>query len=343
VQKNRLALLALTALAAVLVASIGAAVRGGAAWAAPQATFKACLVTDIGGLNDKSFNHLAYVGLTRAQTKLNVQTRVIQSKSPQDYIPNLSTCARQGYGVTIAVGFLMTDAMDAVATRFPKSKFAIVDVNISDLKHHPKNVQGLLFREQEAGYLVGYLAAAVQLRFHMGQAVGAVGGIKIPPVDRYIAGYVAGAKKANPKVKFFNAYSQDFVDQAKCKEAALDEIAKGATVIFQVAGQCGLGALDAAKEKQLYGIGVDADQGFLGQHVLTSALKKVDVAVYSAIAAAKVGKLNTNTNAIFTVKNGGIGTGRIATRVPKDLIAQLNSIRNKIRDGVIKNIPSTIK
>jgi basic membrane protein A len=343
VQKNRLALLALTALAAVLVASIGAAVRGGAASAAPQATFKACLVTDIGGLNDKSFNHLAYVGLTRAQKKLNVQTRVIQSKSPQDYIPNLSTCARQGYGVTIAVGFLMTDAMDAVATRFPKSKFAIVDVNISDLKHHPKNVQGLLFREQEAGYLVGYLAAAVQLRFHMGQAVGAVGGIKIPPVDRYIAGYVAGAKKANPKVKFFNAYSQDFVDQAKCKEAALDEIAKGATVIFQVAGQCGLGALDAAKEKQLYGIGVDADQGFLGQHVLTSALKKVDVAVYSAIAGAKAGKLNVNTNAIFTVKNGGIGTGRIATRVPKDLIAQLNSIRNKIRDGVIKNIPSTIK
>ena len=341
--KKRFTLLALTALAVVLVATIGAAVRGSTASAAPEATFKACLVTDIGGLNDKSFNHLAYVGLTRAQKQLGVQTRVIQSKSPQDYIPNLSACARQGYGITIAVGFLMTDAIDAVATSFPKSKFAIVDVNISDLKHHPKNVQGLLFREQEAGYLVGYLAAKVQLRFHMGEVVGAVGGIKIPPVDRYIAGYVAGSRKGNPKVKFYNAYSQDFVDQAKCKEAALDEIAKGATVIFQVAGQCGLGALDAAKEKNLFGIGVDADQGFLGQHVLTSALKKVDVAVYSAIRGAKAGNLKTNTNAIFTVKNGGIGYGRIATRVPKDLIAQLVSVRNQIRDGVIKNIPQSVK
>ncbi len=342
-KKQRLTPLALTAVAAVLAAAIAVAVPGGSANAAPQAAFKACLVTDIGGLNDKSFNHLAYVGLQRAQKQLGVSGRVIQSKSPQEYIPNLSACVQQGAGLTIAVGFLMTDAIDAVATKFPKAKFAIVDVNISDLKHHPKNVQGLLFREQEAGYLVGYLAAAVQLRFHMNQAVGAVGGIKIPPVDRYIAGYVAGAKKANPKVKFFNAYSQDFVDQAKCKESALDEISKGATVIFQVAGQCGLGALDAAKEKKLYGIGVDADQGYLGQHVLTSALKKVDVAVYSAIRGAKAKNLKTNTNAIFTVKNGGIGYGRIATKVPKDLVKQLVSVRNKIRDGVIKNIPSTVK
>ena len=129
------------------------------------------------------------------------------------------------------------------------------------MKSKPKNVRGLLFKEQEAGYLVGYLAGLVtKQEGGSQQVIGSVGGQKIPPVDRYIAGYRAGAKKANPGITTLNAYSQDFVDQAKCKELALDQIARGAQVIFQVAGQCGLGALSAAKEKNVRGIGVDADQ-----------------------------------------------------------------------------------
>ena len=148
----------------------------------------------------------------------------------------------------------------------------------------PKNVRGLLFKEQEAGYLVGYLAGLlVKEEAGSRQVIGSVGGLKIPPVDRYIAGYQAGAKAANPGIETLNSYSQDFVDQAKCKEAALDQIGRGARVIFQVAGQCGLGALSAAAEKNVRGIGVDADQAYLGEHVLTSALKKVDVAVFQTI------------------------------------------------------------
>ena len=104
--------------------------------------------------------------------------------------------------------------------------------------------------------------------------VSTVGGQKIPPVDHYIAGFQAGAKAANPDLKFLNAYSQDFIDPAKCKEIALDQIAKGSKVVFQVAGQCGLGALDAAKEKGVQGIGVDADQAYLGEHVLTCARRR---------------------------------------------------------------------
>ena len=117
--------------------------------------------------------------------------------------------------------------------------------------------------------------------------IAAVGGLKIPPVDRFIGGYYQGAKAAYPAVKVEHSYSQDFVDQAKCKEAALNHIANGATVVFQVAGQCGLGVLSAAKEKGVFGIGVDADQGYLGTHVLTSATKKVDVAVFKTIEAAQ--------------------------------------------------------
>ena len=123
------------------------------------------------------------------------------------------------------------------------------------------------------------------------QVIGSVGGQKIPPVDRYIAGYQAGAKDAVPGITTLNAYSQDFVDQAKCKEAALDQIARGAHVIFQVAGQCGLGALSAAKEKNVRGIGVDADQAYLGPHILTSALKKVDVAVFETIQSVQDGSI----------------------------------------------------
>ena len=135
-----------------------------------------------------------------------------------------------------------------------------------------------------------------------GKAVGSVGGLKIPPVDRYIAGYQYGAKKAFPGIKMLNDYSQDFVAQAKCKEKALNQIAQGSVVEFQVAGQCGLGVLDAARSKKVFGIGVDADQGYLGSQVMTSALKKVDVAVYTAITGAKNGTLKGGTNAIFGAK-----------------------------------------
>jgi len=328
----------------IAFAVLGAAVRGDQASARTQA-LSACLVTDIGGLNDKSFNHLAYVGLQKSQKQLGVNGRVIQSKSPADYIPNLQACVRQGAKVTIGVGFLMTDAMDAVASRFPSSKFAIVDVDVTGLKHKPKNVQGLLFKEQEAGYLVGY-AAGLWTKLHPidgQQVIGSVGGIKIPPVDRYIAGYQFGAKKADPGIKVLNDYSQDFVAQAKCKEKALNMIANAAGVVFQVAGQCGLGALDAAKEKKVLGIGVDADQGYLGAHVMTSALKRVDVAVSSAIIAANKGGLKTGINAIFDAKKGGVGVGKWSGKVPVSIRNAVAAQQRLLAQGKVKGIPQTVK
>ena len=184
--------------------------------------------------------------------------------------------------------------MDTIASAFPNNKFAIVDDDVTFMKHKPKNVEGLLFSEQQAGYLVGY-AAGMWAKSHGGKAVGSVGGLKIPPVDRYIAGFQYGAKKADPGIKTLNGYSNDFVKQAKCKETALNQIAQGSVVEFQVAGQCGLGVLDASHEKGIFGIGVDADQGYLGSWVMTSALKRVDVSVYNAIQAANHGTLEGGT------------------------------------------------
>jgi basic membrane protein A len=340
VRKRWLTLAAL-AVATVLLASVFAAMRGNSASAAHKATFSACLVTDIGGLNDKSFNHLAYVGLLTAE-KHGIKGRVIQSKSASDYIPNLQACVKSGAGITIGVGFLMTDAMDAIATSFPSDKFAIVDVDVTTMKGKPKNVAGLLFKEQEAGYLVGY-AAGLYVKATGGTAVGSVGGLKIPPVDRYIAGYQFGAKKADPGIKVFNDYSQDFVKQAVCKEKALNQIAQGSTVEFQVAGQCGLGVLDAAKEKKVFGIGVDADQGYLGPQVMTSALKKVDVAVYSAISKTKAGKLAGGKNAIFDAKVNGVGYGKWSPRVSAKIKTAVAAQFKLLRAGKVKGIPATVK
>ena len=147
-----------------------------------------------------------------------------------------------------------------------------------------------------------------------------MGGQKQPPVDRYIAGYQAGAKAAFPGVKTLNGYSQDFENQAKCKEVALNQIASGSVVVFQVAGGCGLGALEAAKSKGLCGIGVDNDQRFLGPYVLTSARKKVDQAVYLAIKTAKAGKFKGGHNLTYGLKNGGVALGRFgAKRMPAAL------------------------
>src|SRR5439155_12754608 len=197
-----------------------------------HAAIKVGLVTDIGGLNDRGFNHLAYVGLQTAQKKLGVTGQVAESKSAADYIPNLSNFAQQGYDLVVAVGFLMADAVDAVATKFPNTKFAIIDYDASTLKDKPANVQGILFKEQESGYLAGALAALELKSQHKKGVFSTVGGLKIPPVDRYIAGFQAAVKKYYKGAKTLNGYSQDFVDQAKCKEVALKQIAQGSQVVF---------------------------------------------------------------------------------------------------------------
>jgi basic membrane protein A and related proteins len=303
--------------------------------------FKVGLSTDIGGLNDRSFNHLAFVGLQRAGRELGVETRVVQSKSPADYIPNLSALARQGYDLIIGVGFTEIQALEAVAKQFPKSHFAIVDVSNAD-EGKLKNVQGLLFKEQEAGYLAGY-AAGLAAKARGGTTVSSVGGQKQPPVDRYIAGYQAGAKAAVPGIKLVNGYSQDFANQAKCKEVALNQIAGGSVVVFQVAGGCGLGALDAAKEKNVWGVGVDADQAYLGTYVLTSALKRVDTAVYDSIKDAKNGKFQGGRDTIYGLHDDGVGIGKFSPKAPKDLEGKVEAVRKQIVSGKISDIPTTVK
>ena len=309
--------------------------------AAPQGKkIKVGLVTDIGGLNDRSFNSLANKGLEDAKKTLGVEGRVITSKSNADYVPNLTTLAQQKYDLIIGVGFLMADAIGTVAQKFPETNFALIDAAQATLKGKPTNVEGLLFAEQEAGYLAGTIAG-LYAKDNDITTVSSVGGQKIPPVDHYIAGFKAGAEKANPDVKVLNGYSQDFVDQAKCKELALNQIERGSGVVFQVAGQCGLGALDAAKQKGAQGIGVDADQSFLGEHILTSATKKIDVAVTDTIKTVQDGTFEAGKDTVFDTKVDGVGIGKISAAGSK-YQAQIDDVLAQLKAGEI-DVPDTVK
>jgi basic membrane protein A len=312
----------------------------GATTASGGGEFRVGLITDIGGLNDRGFNHLAYVGLQRAQKELGVKGRVVQSESPSEYIPNLTALARQGYDLVIGVGFTEIQAMTAAAKRFPETHFAIVDVSNADVGK-PKNVEGLLFHEEQVGYLAGY-AAALAAKAKGANTVSSVGGQKQPPVDRFIAGYQAGAKKAVPGINTPNAYSQDFANQAKCKEIALNQIAAGSAVVFQVAGGCGLGVIDAAAEKNVWAIGVDADQSYLGTQVLTSATKGVDTAVFLSIKDAKEGDFKGDRDAVYGLGQEGVGLGKFSTKAPKSIEPQVRKIEAQIKSGKIKDIPTTV-
>jgi basic membrane protein A len=300
------------------------------------------LISDIGKFNDRSFNQSQKEGLDRAKADLGVKTSELQSNSTSDYIPNLTTAVRKKANLVIAAGFLLADATNTVAKANPNLHFAITDY---DVKGPPfngrKNVQGLTYAANESGCLVGYLAAEMAKKQGGKQVIGAVGGLKIPPVDIWIAGYQFCAKKFNPNIKVLIGYSQDFVASDKCKTVAENQIAQGAQVLFQVAGGCGLGTLKAADEHHIWGIGVDKDQYNDAQRVLTSGVKRVDNGVFAAVKQVTEGKFRGGSNLLFNLKNKGMDVGKINPAVPKSFIEKMNQIKHQIISGQLK-VPAAL-
>jgi basic membrane protein A len=323
---------------AALLAAVGFVASG---VAAPQQTFRAGLVSDVGRFNDKGFNQAQLAGLQRARRVLKVQIRAVESRSAQDYVPNLASMARQGFNIIIGAGFLMANELKQVADQFPNVRFALTDYDVKGAPFNgtTRNVEGLTYATQQNSYLVGCLAARVASR-EGGRNIGVVGGVKIPPVDTFLAGYRAGAQKCVPGTTVQIGYSQDFIDQAKCKSVATNQIEAGARVIFNVAGPCGLGALDAAKEKGMQGIGVDADQAYLGDHIMTSALKKVDEAAFTAAQEVQDGSFKPGADQVFDVQSGGVGYGEVNAEGEK-YKSQVDDQLAKIESGEITDIPTT--
>jgi basic membrane protein A len=320
------------------------------------------LVTEPAGI-ENPYMHGAYLGLERAVRELGIRGRALTPAPREGYVPSLSLLARQKYDLVIGFGFqaglaararggsLSRDdspraqlralsyfavaAIDRVATEFPETRFASIDFAHDDLAHRPKNVLGIVFREEQAGYLAGHLAALVLTLSPGEEVISSVGGQRVPAVERFIAGYQAGARGANPRVTTLNSYTDDFLDPVKGRSVALSQIAKGSRVVFQVASACGLGALEAAGERGIWGIGVDVDQSHLGPHMLTSAVKKLDVAVFDTIEELVRGTLETGRTSRFSLRNRGVDLGTISAAVPRSFKAEIEDVRAEIVAGKI--------
>jgi basic membrane protein A and related proteins len=265
---------------------------------------KVGMVSDTGGIDDRGFNEFSINALEKAEADFGLETRVYVSNSAEDYLPNLTSAAEDGNQLIVGIGYLLTPDLVTVAEQYPDSKFAGIDnfygadgCEEAGTCQLP-NALGMIFPTEQSGYLAGVLAATMT----KSGVVASTAGKSIPPVNNWIAGYQQGIIDTNPDVKILNAYSDDFVDQAKCKEITLDQIAQGADIIYQVAGKCGLGAIDAACEKGAFAIGVDADQGSLGKCVVTSTLKPLETAVYGVIKRLVEGTLETGKNEVFGLK-----------------------------------------
>jgi basic membrane protein A and related proteins len=307
----------------------------------------AALVSDVGHFNDKSFNQSQLEGLNRAKSDLGITVIPLQSNSASDYLPNLTSAIRRKSDLIISAGFLLAPATATVAKRYPNTHFAITDYTVHADPFADKagkvltpNVEGLTYAANESGCLVGVLAAKMAEKQGK-KIIGAVGGLKIPPVDIWIAGYRFCAQKAVPGTKVLVNYSQDFVASDKCKTQAENLISQGAQVLFQVAGLCGGGTLKAADDAGIWGIGVDKDQYNDAKRVLTSGVKRVDNGVFDAIKQVQDGKFKGGSDLLFNLKNGGMSVGKINPAVPKAFIDEMNQYKQQIISGKLK-VPAAL-
>jgi len=338
-------------IALVAVVTTANALGGAKSPAAHKAAFTAALVSDIGRFTDKGFNQNQLKGLNDAKAKLGISGMALQSNATSDYAPNFNKAIRSGSKLVIAAGFLLAPTMATYAKKFPNVNFAITDYSVHTapfadkkgnvLPVYKKNVEGLTYMANESGCLVGVLAAKMAKKMG-GNTVGAVGGIKIPPVDIWIAGFKYCVQKVVPGMKVLIQYSNDFVATDKCQTVAQNEISSGAKVLFQVAGGCGLGTLKAADDAGIWGIGVDVDQYNNAKRVLTSGIKRVDTGVYSAIQQAQSGKFQGGSDLVFDLKNHGMGVGKINPSVPAAFVKLMNTYKANIISGKLK-VPTALK
>jgi basic membrane protein A len=274
-----------------------------------KAPLRVGLVFDVGGRGDKSFNDAAYLGVERAVRELRVVAEYVEPGEGSDRESAIRLLSARGFDLVIGVGFVFSDDMAALAREYPRTRFACVDYAKFDENGFvmpPDNMVALKFREEEGSYLVGALAALHAPR----KVVGFVGGMDMPLIHKFAAGYRAGALRVCPTCRVLVGYAgtsgDAFKNPAKGKELALSQFAAGADVIFHAAGSTGLGVFEAAREQRRLAIGVDADQwaeapGFL----LTSMTKQVDVSVLATIRALKEGRFQGGVR-VFGLREGGV-------------------------------------
>src|SRR5262252_8049958 len=215
------------------------------------------------------------------------------------------------------------------------------DATRQDVPGHPANLEGTIFHTEQGAYLAGFVAARMADRLPPPHVVSSVGGVDIPTVDAFIAGFEAGAKRADPKIKLLRAFTNTFTTPAPCANAARAQIDQGSKVVFNVAGACGLGALKTAQRRGVYGIGVDIDQSTLGHFILTSVVKNLDLAVYDLAKRVVRGRLRTGGNLSFDLNNHGVYLGQFSPKVRPSIQRQLIPLARQIEQGKI-HVPSML-
>ncbi|MBS5302208.1 MAG: BMP family ABC transporter substrate-binding protein [Clostridiaceae bacterium] len=302
--------------------------ESGSAAAKDTSDLKIGLVTDVGGVNDGSFNQTAWEGMERAAEELGVTVNYLESGTDADYAPNLETFADEEYDLIISIGYMLADATRTAAEQNPDIKFAIVDDATIDLL----NVTCLMFRAEQASYLAGYVAGKTTKTNN----VGYVAGMANETMNQFGYGYCAGVLDANPdaKIQQFNANS--FADAATGKTMANTAITNGADVIFHAAAATGLGVIEACHEAGVYAIGVDSDQsGISPDTVLTSAMKRVDNAVYDTIESLVNGTLESSVHT-YDLAEGGVDIAPSQDLIADDVVAEVEEVKEKIINGEIE-------
>lgn len=336
----------LVAVTLILVAAILWALPGPAAVAQAK-KFRVGIVYDVGGRGDLSFNDMAYAGLSRAAKEFGarIETRDLEpTAGGENREELLRLLAGEKFDLILGIGFLFTDSITRVAKDFRGVKFGIVDGFIPD----QPNVVSLLFKEHEGSFLVG---AAAALKSKVGK-VGFVGGMKIPLIEKFEAGFIAGAKYINPKIEVFSEYAgttgEAFRDPVKGKELALAEYDRGADIIYHASGGTGIGVFEAAVVKKRLAIGVDADQSLTVKpdqrtQILTSMMKLVDVAVFETIRAVVNGQYKAGIRE-FGLKENGVryAVNKYNKAMISDIVPKLDALRKDIIAGKIK-VPSDKK
>ncbi len=300
------------------------------------AKMKIAMVTDVGGVNDQSFNQSAWEGLKRLEKDLGIKVAYKESKQDADYAPNMETLTDAGYDLIWGIGFLMGDAIKETAEINPDQKYAIIDFSYGD--ETPQNVACAVFQEEEPSFLVGYIAG----KMTKSNKVGFVGGIKFPLIEKFEYGYMAGVKLANPDAEVLRQYAESFTDAAKGKAITNNMYQQGADIVFHASGGVGDGVIEAAKEKGKWAIGVDKDQNFLApDNVLTSAMKRVDNAIYDIGKRLSAGEFAGGKTVVYNLKNDGVGIAPTSDKhVPAEILKEVDDLVAKIKAGELV-VPAT--
>lgn len=297
------------------------------------------------GRKSDPFQYGAFQGLVRAKRDLHIGAKAV-APSPtgvgDQFVAPIFQLAREHFNLVIGVGFLELGGISRAARRFRGEKFAILDATHHEVPGHPANLEGTVFHTEQGAYLAGYLAAKIDDRGPPPHVVSAVGGLEIPSVDAFIAGFRAGAKRADPRIKVLHTYTGTFLSPKPCANAARHQIDQHSRVVFNVAGACGLGALETAIRSGVYGIGVDIDQSYLSHDfILTSVVKNLDEAVYDLAKRLVQRRLPTGGNLSFDLRNKGVELGRFSPRVSRSLRERLKFLTRQIERGKIV-VPSTV-